>query len=172
MPEFKGALSLGNIRNATTRTRALRLAIAVGMWLAIDDSGRRGAGLWSVALAVPASRPSPSPEPTRRRSPSSCTFLASDFAAVPWAATMLLGALHFWPARGFPGTGWLERLGVASYEVFLVQVVWLGVLQDRGLMHFLVAALASGVLGWALHRVPTATPVGPLGLRRGALARS
>ena len=98
--------------------------------------------------------------------------LASNFAAVPWAATMLLGALHLWPARGVPGTGWLERLGVASYEVFLVQVVWLGVLQDRGLTQFLVATLATGLLGWALHRALTATGVGSLGLRRGALARS
>jgi peptidoglycan/LPS O-acetylase OafA/YrhL len=88
--------------------------------------------------------------------------LATNFAAVPWAATMLLAALHLWPARSVPGTGWLERLGVASYEIFLVQVVWLGVLQDRGLEHFLVAVVASGLLGWALHRVLTAATVGSL----------
>ena len=98
--------------------------------------------------------------------------LATNFAAVPWAAAMLLAALHLWPARSVPGTGWLERLGVASYEVFLVQVVWLGVLPDRGQVPFLVAAVASGLLGWALHRVLTATAVGSLGVRRGSLARS
>jgi hypothetical protein len=56
--------------------------------------------------------------------------------------------------------------------VFLVQAVWLGVLTDRGQVPFLVAALASGVLGWALHRLLTATAVGSLGPRRGSLARS
>ena len=66
----------------------------------------------------------------------------------------------------------LQRLGVASYEVFLVQVVWLGVLVDRGQVPFLVAVLGSGLLGWALHRALTATAVGSLGLRRGALART
>jgi len=52
--------------------------------------------------------------------------------------------------------------------------VWLGVLQDRGLKQFLVAAVASGVLGYALHRVLSATSVGSLRprLRRRALARS
>ena len=79
---------------------------------------------------------------------------------------MLLAALQVWPARGVPGTGWLERLGIASYEVFLVQVVWLGVLTDRGQVPFLVAALASGLLGWAMHRVLTGTAVGSLGRRR------
>jgi hypothetical protein len=70
------------------------------------------------------------------------------------------------------GTGWLERLGVASYEIFLVQVVWLGVLTERGPVPFLAAAVGSGVLGWALHRLLTPTTVGPLRLQRGSLARS
>jgi len=90
---------------------------------------------------------------------------------VPWAAAMLLAALHLWPAHSVPGTGWLERLGVASYEVFLVQVVWLGVLAERGQIPFLVPVVASGLLGWALHRALTATAVGSLGLQRSSLAR-
>ena len=53
-----------------------------------------------------------------------------------------------------------------------MQVVWLGVLQERGLEQFLAAAIASGLLGWGLHRVLTATPLGSLSLRRGSLARS
>jgi hypothetical protein len=61
---------------------------------------------------------------------------------------------------------------VASYEVFLMQFIWLGVLTDRGLVPFLVAALATGVLGWGLHRVLTATTVGSPSLRRASLSRS
>ena len=149
-------------------------AIAVGMWLAIDDERARRRRLVVVALAVP----SLVYIAVAGTDPASLPFLvhgftlATNFAAVPWAAAMLLAALHLWPARGVPGTGWLERLGVASYEVFLVQVVWLGVLPERGQVPFLVAVLACGVLGWALHRVLTATAVGSLGVRRGALARS
>ena len=175
MPDFKGAGSLGGYPYAYDAC-ILRYfaAIAVGMWLAIDDERAARRRLVVVALAVP----SLAYIAVAGTDPAAFPYfvhgftLASNFAAVPWAATMLLAALHLWPARGVPGTGWLERLGVASYEVFLVQVVWLGVLQDRGLMHFFVAALASGLLGWALHRVLTATAVGSLGLRRGSLARS
>ena len=149
-------------------------AIAIGMWLAINDGrvGRRR--LIVIALAVP----SVAYIAVAGTDPEAFPFfvhgftLATNFAAVPWAATMLLAALQLWPAHSVPGTGWLERLGVASYEIFLVQAVWLGVLTDRGLVHFLVAALASGLLGWALHRVLSARAAGSLGLRRGSLARS
>jgi len=149
-------------------------AIAVGMWLAIDDQWAVRRRLVVVALAVPSlayinvagTDPAAFPELVHGFT------LATNLAAVPWAATMLLAALLFWPARGIPGTGWLERLGVASYEVFLVQVVWLGVLTDRGQAPFLVAAVASGALGWTMHRVLSAKPAGSLRLRRGSLARS
>ena len=145
-------------------------AIAVGMWLAIDDGRKARRRLVVVALAVPslAYIAVAGTDPAALPSFVHGFTLATNFAAVPWAATMLLAALHLWPARGVPGTGWLERLGVASYEVFLVQVVWLGVLTERGQVPFLVAALASGLLGWALHRVLTATPVGSLARLRVA----
>ena len=139
-------------------------------------AGRRAAGSWSWRSRCRASRTSPSPEPTRPRSRTSCMGSRSRPTSPPCPGRRRCCSRRctLWPARSVPGTGWLERLGVASYEVFLVQVVWLGVLQDRGLMHFLVAALASGLLGYALHRVLTATSVGSLRprLRRRALARS
>ena len=140
---------------------------------AIDDARAARRRLVVVALAVPSVGyiAVAGTDPEALPSFVHGFTLATNFAAVPWAATMLLAALHLWPARGVPGTGWLERLGVASYEVFLVQAVWLGVLLQRGLVPFLVAALASGVLGWALHRALTATAVGSLDLRGGSLAR-
>jgi peptidoglycan/LPS O-acetylase OafA/YrhL len=145
-------------------------AIAVGMWLAIDDQRVARRRLVVVALAVPslAYIAVAGTDPAELPSFVHGFTLVTNFAAVPWAATMLLGALRLWPARGIPGTGWLERLGVASYEVFLVQVVWLGVLAERGQVPFLVAAVGSGLLGWALHRTLTATAVRSLGLRRAA----
>src|SRR5215213_6137297 len=172
--DFRGAGSTGGYPYAYDAC-ILRYfaAIAIGMWLAIDDEKAARRRLVVVALAVP----SVAYIAVAGTEPAALPFfvhgftLVTNFAAVPWAATMLLAALSLWPARGVRGTGWLERLGVASYEVFLVQAVWLGVLTDRGLVHFLVAALASGVLGWSLHRVLTAIPVGSLGLRRGSLAR-
>ena len=175
MPDFRGAGSTGGYPYAYDACILRYLAaIAVGMWLAIEDErvGRRR--LVVVALAVP----SLGYIALAGTDPAALPYfvhgftLATNFAAVPWAAAILLAALHLWPARSVPGTGWLERVGVASYEVFLVQLVWLGVLTDRGQVPFLVAALASGVLGWALHRVLTATGIGSLGLRRGSLARS
>jgi peptidoglycan/LPS O-acetylase OafA/YrhL len=175
VPFFKGTGSLGGYPYVYDAS-ILRYfaAIAVGMWLAIDDErvGRRR--LVVMALAVP----SVAYIAHAGTDPAALPFfvhgftLATNFAAVPWAAAMLLAALHLWPARSVPGTGWLERLGVASYEVFLVQVVWLGVLPERGQTPFLVAAVGSGVLGWSLHRALTAMPVGSLGLRRRELARS
>ena len=166
VPDFKGAGSLGGYPYAYDAS-ILRYfaAIAVGMWLAIDDARAARRRLVVVALAVP----SVAYIALAGTDPASLPFfvhgftLATNFAAVPWAAAMLLAALHLWPAGGVPGTGWLERLGAASYEVFLVQVVWLGVLPARGQVPFLVAALASGLLGCALHRVLTAD--------RGRLAR-
>jgi peptidoglycan/LPS O-acetylase OafA/YrhL len=175
VPEFRGAGSEGGLPYAYD-ANILRYfaAIAVGMWLAIEDERVARRRLVVVALAVP----SLAYIGVAGTDPAALPFfvhgftLATNFAVVPWAATILLAALHLWPARGLPGTGWLERLGVASYEVFLVQVVWLGVLTDRGQVPFIVAALASGLLGWGLHRVLTAKPLGSLGLRRSALARS
>ena len=131
MPDFRGAGSLGGYPYAYDAC-ILRYfaAIAVGMWLAIDDERSARRRLVVVALAVPSvayiavAGTDPAALPVFVHG----FTLATNFAAVPWAATMLLAALHLWPARGVPGTGWLERLGVASYEVFLVQTVWLGVL--------------------------------------------
>jgi hypothetical protein len=173
--DFRGAGSTGGYPYAYDAC-ILRYfaAIAVGMWLAIDDERAARRRLVVVALAVP----SLGYIALAGTDPAALPFfvhgftLATNFAAVPWAATMLLAALHLWPARGVRGTGWLERLGVASYEVFLVQFVWLGVLLARGQVPFLVAAVASGLLGWALHRLLTVTEVGSLGLRRGSLVRS
>ena len=175
MPDFRGAGSLGGYPYAYDAC-ILRYfaAIAIGMWLAIDDArvGRRR--LVVVALAVP----SVAYIALAGTDPASLPFfvhgftLATNFAAVPWAAAMLLAALHLWPTHSVPGTGWLERLGVASFEIFLVQVVWLGVLPERGQIPFLVALVGSGVLGSALHRVLTATAVGSIRVQRGSLARS
>jgi peptidoglycan/LPS O-acetylase OafA/YrhL len=171
---FRGAGSAGGYPYAYDAC-VLRYfaAIAVGMWLAIDDARVARRRLLVVALAVP----SIAYIALSGTDPAALPFfvhgftLATDFAAVPWAAAILLAALHLWPVRGVPGTGWLERLGVASYEVFLAQAVWLGVLLDRGLVHFVAAAVASGLLGWALHRALTAAPSGSVGVRRGSLAR-
>ena len=136
VPDFKGAGSLGGYPYAYDAC-ILRYfaAIAVGMWLAIEDERTARRRLVVVALAVPslAYIAVAGTDPESLPSFVHGFTLATNFAAVPWAATMLIGALQLWPARGVPGTGWLEQLGVASYEVFLVQVVWLGVLQDRGL---------------------------------------
>jgi len=175
MDDFRGAGSQGGYPYAYDAC-ILRYfaAIAIGMWLAIDDArvGRRR--LVVVALAVPSALYIA----LAGTDPASLPFfvhgftLATNFAAVPWAAAMLLAMLHLWPAHSVPGTGWLERLGVASFEIFLVQVVWLGVLPERGPLPFLAAVAGSGVLGWSLHRLLTATTVGPLRVQRGSLARS
>ena len=70
------------------------------------------------------------------------------------AVALMLGLLWLWPAQGIRGTGWLERLGIASYEVFLVQIVWFGVLPERD-VRYLADVVVCGLLGWALHRVLT-----------------
>jgi peptidoglycan/LPS O-acetylase OafA/YrhL len=173
---FRGAGSQGGYPYAYDANLLRYLAaIAVGMWLAIEDGRMARRRLVVVALAVP----SIAYIALAGTDPPALPYfvhgftLATNFAVVPWAATMLLAGLTLWPARGVPGTGWIERLGVASYEVFLVQLVWLGVLTERGQTPFVVAAIASGVLGWALHRGLNAATdaVGSLGLRRGSLAR-
>ena len=74
MPDFRGAGSLGGYPYAYDAC-ILRYfaAIAVGMWLAIDDARVARRRLVVVALAVPSVGTSRSPVPTRRRSRSSCT---------------------------------------------------------------------------------------------------
>jgi peptidoglycan/LPS O-acetylase OafA/YrhL len=173
--QFKGAGSAGGYPYAYD-ANILRYfaAIGIGMWLAIEDRWAVHRRLVVVALAVP----SLAYISVAGTDPDAFPYfvhgftLATNFAAVPWAATMLLAALFLWPARGLPGTGWLERLGAASFEIFLVQMVWLGVLTERGQAPFVVATLASCLLGWALHRLLTAKSVGPVTVRRAALARS
>ena len=118
MPDFRGAGSPAVPLPYDACILRYFAAIAVGMWLAIDDArvGRRR--LVVVALAVP----SVAYIAVAGTDPASLPFfvhgftLATNFAAVPWAAAMLLAALHLWPAHSVPGTGWLERLGVASFE--------------------------------------------------------
>jgi peptidoglycan/LPS O-acetylase OafA/YrhL len=156
VPLFRGAGSQGGYPYAYDAC-ILRYfaAIAVGMWLAIQDDRMARRRLVVVALAVPslAYIAVAGTDPAQFPSLVHGFTLATNFAVVPWAATMLLAALTLWPERSVPGTGWLERLGAASYEVFLVQFVWLGVLTERGQVPFLVAAVACGLLGYALHRV-------------------
>ncbi len=132
-------------------------AMAVGMWLAIDDehTGRRRIvvlALVPLSLAfILTARADQDAYPLLVHG----FTLTTGFAAVPWAVALMLGLLWLWPAQGIRGTGWLERLGIASYEVFLVQIVWFGVLPERGDVRYLADVVVCGLLGWALHRVLT-----------------
>jgi peptidoglycan/LPS O-acetylase OafA/YrhL len=170
---FKGAGSQGGYPYAYD-ANILRYfaAIAVGMWLAIQDGREGRRRLVVMALAVP----SVLYIALAGTDPEALPFfvhgftLVTNFAAVPWAAAMLLAVLHLWPARSVPGTRWLEKLGAASYEVFLVQIVWLGVLTERGQAPFVVATIASGLLGYGLHRALAARRRRPVAARRASLA--
>ena len=141
-------------------------AIAVGMWLALDD--RRAAGRRRLVLAL---------------APLSVAFvvavqngyrpgflvpgfgLATGLAAVPWSAALMLGAQRLWPAGGVRGTAWLEELGRASYHIFLVQIAWFGLVPGHAAWRYPADALVCCAVGWLLYRVL------PTGRTRAARAR-
>ena len=114
--DFKGAGSLGGYPYAYDAS-ILRYfaAIAVGMWLAIDDERAPRRRLVVVALAVP----SLAYIPVAGTDPAAFPYfvhgftLATNFAAVPWAATMLLGRCTSGPPAGSRAragsSGWASR---------------------------------------------------------------
>mgnify|MGYP007071568719 CR=1 FL=1 len=56
--------------------------------------------------------------------------------------------------RFLPRSGWrlLAALGVASYEIFLVQILWFGLFDAQHVVWFPVSVAACCALGWLLHR--------------------
>lgn len=128
-------------------------AIAIGMWLALDDGRSRRRRLVVCAL-VPVSVVFIA---IARNDPGDVDFLipgftlTTNFLAVPLSAAICLVALRLWPAQGMRGTGWLERTGAASFEIFLVQIIWFAVLPGRGDLRILADIAVCSALGIVLH---------------------
>jgi hypothetical protein len=107
-----------------------------------------------VALAVPSACTSRWPGPTRRRSRSSCTGSRSRPTSPPClgGGDAAGGRCTSGPPTASRARAGSSGWGVASFEIFLVQVVWLGVLPERGQIPCLAALVAGAVfLGWALQ---------------------
>lgn len=141
-------------------------AVAMGMWISrgAELTARRNLPL--VALAVPSVGflvALDLGEDPLGWFPDSFEKAMSVFAA-PWALLLVLVALRLLPRSvgpGVPGRA-LVALGRMSWHVYLVQLVWLGVVVDNqrslGLAPLNIAACL--LLGWLLFRAVPDTHIG------------
>jgi peptidoglycan/LPS O-acetylase OafA/YrhL len=150
--------------------------VALGLWIAehmsIGDRGNRwilAAAPLSIAYLV-----------VQHEHPETFDWLRNDFgtttnflAAFHTALLVLLG-LRFLPRREtFAPVRVLAAIGRASWHIFLVQIVWFMVYDERGLDAFAINAAVPCAIGYALFRVMALPPVaGRIRTASRALARA
>lgn len=134
------------------------LAIMAGVWLSRVELGRRGfalltlCALGSVAYLV-----------LLHQQPNDFSWLVSSFSigtnfiSVFFAVWLTVVGIRLLPARSSrPLYRALERLGRASYHVFLVQIVWFGAISPRSWPMAIIGILACSAIGYAFYVAMTA----------------
>jgi fucose 4-O-acetylase-like acetyltransferase len=126
---------------------------------------------WIAALAVP----SVAYLVALRLHPDAFSWLAPSFSrrtncfAVFYSVALVVAGLAGLPRliERLPAA-WrpLEEVGRASYHIFLVQMVWFGVVSDRSVAAGIAGIAASALLGYGFFRLPMPS----LGLGAGARA--
>jgi peptidoglycan/LPS O-acetylase OafA/YrhL len=95
---------------------------------------------------------------------SRSTNFLSVFYAV-WLTWM--GLLRLTPRHWFGAYDVLERIGQASYHVFLVQIIWFGAITNRSVPVAIMGIVVCCVIGWLFYRaVPGAAGFTRTGPRR------
>jgi peptidoglycan/LPS O-acetylase OafA/YrhL len=133
------------------------LAILAGVWLSRVELGQRGFALLTllalggvVYLVV------------LHQDPNGFTWLVSSFSrttnfiSVFYAVWLTYVGIRLLPAQS-PRLGYraLERLGQASYHIFLVQIVWFGAITTRSWPMAIIGILASSAIGYAFYVLMT-----------------
>jgi peptidoglycan/LPS O-acetylase OafA/YrhL len=141
------------------------LAILAGVWLSRIELGRRGFALLSVLalggivyLVV------------LHQDPNGFAWLVSSFSrttnfiSVFYAVWLTYVGIRLIPPKSSrPAYGALEKLGRASYHVFLVQIVWFGAITTRSWPMAIIGILASSAIGYAFYvrATPRRRPAAP-----------
>jgi peptidoglycan/LPS O-acetylase OafA/YrhL len=126
------------------------LAILAGMWLSRVEVGRRGfallslCALGSIAYLVVV-----------HQDPNGFTWLVSSFSrttnfiSIFYAVWLTYVGIRLLPAQSpRPAYRALEKLGRASYHVFLVQIVWFGAAGAHSWPMAIIGILASSAIGY------------------------
>ena len=82
---------------------------------------------------------------------------STNFISCFYAILITIVAIKLLPGGGrrrMPGWPAVEQLGKASYHIFLVQIVWFGVVSDRSWAVGAIGIVASSLLGWMFYRIP------------------
>ena len=139
------------------------VAIVAGMWLWRRPPGRR-----SLRMLAPLACASLLYLIILHQSRGDFSWLMSSFSrstnflSVFYALWLTcLGMLVISP-RSQPGASRLmERLGQASYHIFLVQIIWFGVVGDRSLVAGVAGMVISALLGLVYFSVQSRRPTRP-----------
>ena len=125
------------------------VAIVAGMWL-----WRRPVGPRSLRILTPLAAASLLYLIILHQSPNDFSWLmnsfsrSTNFLSVFYALWLTCLGMWLISPRSRPGTSRLvERLGEASYHIFLVQIIWFGAVADRSLVVGVAGILISSVLG-------------------------
>ena len=127
-------------------------AFALGMWLAVDARPRAPRNRWLLLAAAGSA----AYLVAEHAAPASFTVVPDNFSevtnllAAPWAALLVMAGLALLPQRvtSPPGRA-LALLGAASYHVFLVQMLVIGLLDD-GVGGFVLSIVLGVAFFWAL----------------------
>ncbi|HWD76089.1 MAG TPA: acyltransferase [Solirubrobacteraceae bacterium] len=150
------------------------LAIMAGVWLSRVELGGRGLALLtllalgSVVYLVVV-----------HQDPNGLTWLVSSFSrttnfiSVFYAVWLTYMGIRLIPAQS-SGTVYraLEKLGRASYHVFLVQIVWFGAITTRSWPMAIIGILACSAIGYAFYLLMTSRRPRKARPRRSAAARA
>ena len=81
---------------------------------------------------------------------------STNFISCFYAILITIVGIRALPAgrRRLPGWTVIEQLGKASYHIFLVQIVWFGVVSNRSWQVGVIGIVASSLVGWLLYRSP------------------
>jgi peptidoglycan/LPS O-acetylase OafA/YrhL len=127
-------------------------AFALGMWLAADPRPRAARNRWLLAAAAASG----AYLVAEQAAPGSFTFFPNNFIevtnllAAPWAAALVMAGLTLLPRQvtNLPGRA-LALVGAASYHVFLVQMLVIGVVVT-GLAGFALSIVLGVAFFWLL----------------------
>jgi peptidoglycan/LPS O-acetylase OafA/YrhL len=144
--------------------------IAIGLWIAEHPSPGARANRWILWLA-PVSL---AYLVLQRFEPDAFGWLRHDFGATtnfiaaPYAGALVLAGLRLLPHRAAPApVAVVAALGRASWHIFLVQMVWFAVVDDRGLDVLPLHLVGSCTIGYALyHAMSRSRLAAPLATRR------
>ena len=143
------------------------LAIMAGVWLSRLHIGRRGFALLTAGALVGVVY-----LVILHQDPGDFGWLvpsfsrSTNFISVVYATWLTVAGLRLLPDRSAnPLYGLLERLGRASYHIFLVQIVWFGAVTTRSWWMAILGMAVCCMIGHAFYMAMSHGPV-PAVLRR------